>query len=282
MISAKTKICGIFGHPIEHSLSPLMHNAAFEKLKLDFAYLAFKVSPEDLAAGVKAIRALNFAGVNITIPHKEKIILFLDDLTPEAKAIGAVNTVVNTGSRLIGDNTDGQGFMRSLTQENKINPLKKNVLLLGAGGAGRSVAVSLIKSGIKSLYLYDVMKEKLQNLSSDLKRLTTTVLIEKITAADFEQVLADSHILVNASPVGMKDSDPIVVPAQFLHKKLFIYDVVYNRSTKLIQEAKHQKIKCANGLGMLINQGAIAFELWTGKKAPIQVMKKAIKGEGIC
>ena len=277
MISAKTKICGIFGYPVGHSLSPLMHNAAFRKLGLDYTYLAFNVAPEDLAVAVKSIRALNLAGINVTIPHKETVIPFLDELSQEAKDIGAVNTIVPVNCQLIGDNTDGRGFIKSLVEENKIEPRNKKVVLLGAGGAGRSISVSLVRNGIKNLWLHDLMTDKLGKLTSDLKLLAKTGKIEKISSRQLPEAVAAADILINATPVGMREKDPSVIDPAFLHKNLFVYDIVYNRPTALLKEAKRRGIKSANGLGMLVCQGAISFELWTGKKAPVGIMKQALK-----
>lgn len=277
MITGKTKICGIFGYPIEHSLSPLMHNAAFKALGLDYLYVAVKVAPADLAAAVKAIRAMNLVGVNITIPHKEKVVPFLDELSPEAKAIGAVNTIVNCDGRLIGDNTDGKGFIKSLTEENKVNLSGKKVVLLGAGGAGRSIGVSLLQNNIQTLYLHDVAISKGAYLVADLRSMTTKNKVIQIDQAGLQQAIEKADLLINATPIGMKVSDHCVVDPKWLHKKLFIYDIIYNCETALLKEAKRKKIKCANGMGMLVNQGAISFELWTGKKAPMKAMEKALK-----
>lgn len=277
MITGKTRICGIFGYPIEHSLSPLMHNAAFKALRLDYVYVAVKVAPEDLAAALKAIRAMNLIGVNITIPHKETVIPLLDELSPEAKAIGAVNTIVNCGGRLVGDNTDGRGFIKSLTEENRVKLPGKKVLLLGAGGAGRSIGVSLLKNNIKTLYLHDVATPRSASLAVDLRSITTRNKVMQIDQAGLQRAVKEADILINATPVGMKTSDPCVVDPRWLHQKLFIYDIIYNCETALLKAAKQRKIKCAHGLGMLLNQGALSFELWTGKKAPLAVMKEALK-----
>jgi shikimate dehydrogenase len=279
MITGKTKICGIFGYPIEHSLSPMMHNAAFKALGLDYLYIAVKVAPEDLAAAIKAIRALNLIGINITIPHKETVMPLLDDLSLEAKTIGAVNTIVNCGGRLIGDNTDGQGFIKSLVEENKIKPQGKKVVLLGAGGAGRSIGVSLLKNNIQVLYLYDIAEHRRNTMAAVLKSMTSAKKVKPIDQDGLREAFKEADIIVNATPIGMKPTDPCVVDPALLTRKLFIYDIVYNCETALLKEAKRKKIKCANGLGMLVNQGAISFELWTGKKAPISVMSKALTGK---
>jgi shikimate dehydrogenase len=277
MITGKTKICGIFGYPIEHSLSPLMHNAAFKELGLDYVYVPVKVAPEDLPAAIRAIRVLNLVGVNITIPHKEKVISLLDDLSPEAKSIGAVNTIVSCGGRLIGDNTDGKGFIKSLVEENKIKLAGKKVVLLGAGGAGRSIGVSLLKNNIQALYLHDVAEHRRNSLAVNLRSISPANKVKTIGQDELPHAIKEADILINATPIGMRSTDPSVVDPMLLTRKLFIYDIVYNCETALLKAAKSKKIKCANGLGMLVNQGAISFELWTGKKAPIAVMRKALK-----
>lgn len=273
MISAKTKICGIFGYPVEHSLSPVMHNAAFRKLRLDYVYVAFPVLPEDVAVSVKAIKALGLTGVNVTIPHKEKVIQFLDKITLEAQEMGAVNTIVNINGILMGDNTDGRGFWRSLTQECHVRPENKTVLLMGTGGAGRSLSVILLKNGIKKIYLYDLIQEKAETLARNLDDKSRVIVIEKNS---FKKIMPSVDILINASPVGMKQTDSCVIVPGLLHKRLFVYEVIYNHPTCLLQEARKRKIKCANGLGMLINQAALSFELWTGKVAPVETMRKAL------
>jgi shikimate dehydrogenase len=241
--------------------------------------VAVKVAPEDLAPAIKAIRAMNLTGVNITIPHKEAVLPFLDDLSPEAKAIGAVNTIVNTGGRLIGDNTDGKGFIKSLVKENKVDLKGKKVVLLGAGGAGRSIGVSLLQNNIQVLYLYDVSEPRRNALASDLRNISSAKKVKTIEQDELPRAVKEADILINATPIGMKPTDPCIVDPGLLTRKLFIYDIVYNCETALLKEAKRRKIKCANGLGMLVNQGAISFELWTGEKAPVAIMSKALTGK---
>jgi len=178
---------------------------------------------------------------------------------------------------LIGDNTDGKGFIKSLTEDNKVKLPGKKVLLLGAGGAGRSIGVSLLKNNIQTLYLYDVAIPRVASLVADLRSMTTKNKVVQIDQAGLQQAVKEADIIINATPVGMKVSDPCVIDPKWLHQKLFIYDIIYNRETVLLKEAKQRKMKCANGLGMLLNQGALSFELWTGKKAPVKVMEKALK-----
>lgn len=285
------KIVGIFGYPIEHSLSPVMHNAAFKALKLDFIYLPFAVKPIDLEIAVRAIKILGFKGINVTVPHKEKVVKYLDELDSSAKEVGAVNTIVNQkgklgGNHLIGYNTDGIGFLKSL--KGKFNPTGKRVVLLGAGGAGKAIACVLVKSKVSSLNLVDLKREKAKETAllvekmckvSGVKcKLTVNCRLSPPKAGPplTETVNPDVDLLINATPLGMHPGDPLPVNKKYLHKNIFVYDIVYNRETELLQEAKRIGAKTLGGLEMLIYQGAEAFRIWTGKNAPTEVMRQAL------
>ncbi|MDO8733535.1 MAG: shikimate dehydrogenase, partial [Elusimicrobiota bacterium] len=200
MISSKTKILGIFGYPIKHSLSPLMHNAAIENMGLDFVYLPFEVKTDNLSDAVNAIRIFNIAGVNVTIPHKENIAEYLDEISEAAKKIGAVNTIVNKNGKLSGFNTDYYGFIKSISE--KISPRNKNVLMLGCGGVAKAIALSLIDSKIDRLTVADVDAEKakhfLEGSFPQIKVVKTSQIPDEIKSAD---------IFINATPVGMKVGD---------------------------------------------------------------------------
>jgi len=174
IITGKTKIVGLFGFPVEHTLSPSMHNAAFEALGLDYCYISFNVHPDNLRPAALAIRVLNIAGVNITIPHKEAIIPYLDELDREAELIGAVNTVLNKDGRLIGYNTDGRGFIRSLKEEGGLTPKGKVIMIIGAGGAARSIAFSLALEGAEKIFINDIISEKAKELSCAVSTKTST------------------------------------------------------------------------------------------------------------
>lgn len=278
MITGKTKITGIFGYPIEHSLSPIMHNAAFKKLGLDFVYLPFLVAKEDLSYAVRSIKILNIVGVNVTVPHKENVIQYLDELTPEAKAIGAVNTICNIGGRLIGDNTDGRGFLASLQEEGNFNPQGKNVFLMGAGGAAHAIGTVLVKVPVNRLWINDLISSKAPALKQHLQNQNKKVKIEVISVNDkkLKKILKETHLFINATPVGMNAGDGYVIAPGYVHKKMFIYDIVYNLETPLIKQAKKIGAKFLTGIGMLVYQGALSFQLWTGKKAPIEVMRQAL------
>ncbi|MEW6001142.1 MAG: shikimate dehydrogenase [Nitrospirota bacterium] len=267
-ISGRTKITGLFGYPVEHTLSPAMHNAAFEALKLDYCYVAFLVSPDYLEDAVRAIKALNLRGVNVTIPYKEKVIPLLDQVDDEASFIGAVNTIVNSSGRLIGYNTDGRGFMKSL-DENNIFIEGKDILIIGAGGASRAISYYLSQRAM-NLFLYDIDKERAEKLVGDLRKIRNNVFgIEDMTDID------RFHVIINATPLGLKKEDPLVFETTFLRADQIVCDLIYKR-TALLEEASKKGCITLNGLGMLLWQGAFAFELWTEKKPPIDVMRDAL------
>lgn len=271
-INGKTNITGIFGYPVEHTLSPQMHNAAFKALNLNYCYVPFLVHPDFLEIAVKSIRALNIKGVNITIPHKEKVIPLLDEISEEASFIGAVNTILNQDGKLIGYNTDGRGFMYSLA-ENGISIKGKNVLIIGAGGAARSISYYLSQDA-KMVYINGRTKERLEKLIVDLKR------IGKINILPVDKIfsLDEYHIIINATPLGLKEDDPLPVEESLLKEDHIICDIIYKR-TKFIDIAQKKGCKVVDGTGMLIWQGALAFELWTGKKPDVQIMRMALTRE---
>jgi shikimate dehydrogenase len=272
-ISGRTKVLGLLGWPVEHSLSPAMHNAAFTHLGLDCCYMTFPVKPEFLKDAVKAVRALDFSGVNVTVPHKEKVISFLDKVDKEAAFIGAVNTIVNQGEKLIGYNTDGRGFMRLLS-EARISVRNKNILILGAGGASRSIGYYLCQSASK-LFLYDIDRKKAGKLIKDLHKIRGNVALFSFQPSVFSNQLDDIDIIINATPLGLKKADPLPVDTNLLKPRHIVCDLIY-KNTPLLQRASRKGCKTLNGLGMLLWQGAFAFELWTGRKAPVEVMRKAL------
>lgn len=268
-INGKTKITGIFGYPVEHTLSPAMHNAAFEHLSLDYCYMPFSVRPEFLGNAVMAIRALNLRGVNITVPHKEKVMPFLDKVDNEASFIGAVNTIVNSDGVLTGYNTDGRGFMESLA-EAEIAVGNKTILILGAGGASKSISYYLSAKAAK-LFIFDVDQNKAVRLVKELCSIRSNV-----ECTDSISGLKGIDILVNATPLGLKDTDPPPAPPSLLSQNIIVCDLIY-RDTPLLTAAAAKGCKTLNGLGMLLYQGALAFEIWTGIRPPVDVMRNAIR-----
>jgi shikimate dehydrogenase len=281
MISGKTIICGIIGDPIGHSVSPAMHNSAFNSLGLDYIYLPFRVAKEQLAKAIDGIRALNIRGINITIPHKVAVIPFLDELEPLAERIGAVNTIVNDNGFLRGYNTDASGFLKTLLAGG-IEPRNKKVVILGAGGASRAISFTLAERGASLV----ILNRKLElNWAVELADNISRLLGKKVKALELNEknlstTLEDTDILVNATSVGMNpDISQSPVDKRLLKPELVVFDIIYNPiKTRLLTEAREAGAKTIGGLDMLVWQGALAFEMWTGTKAPVEIMKaEAIK-----
>ncbi len=276
MISGRTKIFGIFGHPVEHTFSPGMHNSAFVALKMDACYVPFAVHPDQLREAVNAVIPLKLSGLNITVPHKEKIIPFLDELSQEARLIGAVNTIEIRGEKLIGHNTDGRGFLRSLKEQAGFSPRGKKIFLIGSGGAARAVAFSLALSGASKIWLRDVDAKKAEVLAADINK-KTNIAVVSLPEHALSSAASEADCLINATPIGLKKGDPLPVPSRIIEARHLVVDLVYNPpETPLLKAARMKKAKSLSGLGMLLYQGVIAFEIWTRKKAPVSVMQKAL------
>lgn len=267
-IRGTTKVTGLFGYPVEHSLSPLMHNAAFEYLGLDYCYVTFPVRPDALDNAVRGIKALNLKGVNVTVPHKENVMPFLDEIDEEASFIGAVNTILNSDGLLTGRNTDGRGFMSSLAEAG-ISAEAKTVLVIGAGGACRAIGYYLSREASK-LYISDIDKSKTARLVQDF-----TAIRSNVEGLKEPGGLRGIDILINATPLGIKDSDPSPLDISLITEGMTVCDLIY-KDTPLLRAASAKGCKTLNGLGMLLHQGALAFEIWTGVKPPIDAMRKAI------
>ncbi|MFW9988511.1 MAG: shikimate dehydrogenase [Candidatus Odinarchaeota archaeon] len=276
-ISAKTKVLCVMGYPIEHSMSPTMHNAAIRDLNLDYIYLAFSILPDNLTTAIDGIKVFDIKGINITIPFKQTIIKYLDEVDPVALEIGAVNTIKNDEGFLSSRNTDAEGAMKALTDAGyKVSG--KNILLLGAGGAGRAIAFMMAKESNK-IVLSDMVEKRAEKLANEIKSKyginiegknnTNRVLKEESKKAD---------ILINATPIGMYPNiDKSPIPSEFLHKDLFVFDVIYNPlKTKLLKDAAEKGCTTLSGLNMLVNQGVLAFEWWTNKKPNIDLMRNKI------
>jgi len=274
------KVYGLIGYPIEHSLSPLMQNAAFKHLSINAEYKLFSLQEKELPDFFKDFKKNNICGLNVTVPYKQKVQPFLDKISPEAKLIGAVNTIRCTSVGLEGFNTDGDGFLKHLKEDLKFNPQGKTIAVLGAGGASRAVSVSLARCGPKKIALYDIEKEKLIGLAAHLKdNFKGTQIIASDSIGGLGILQAD--LVVNATPIGMKEKDPCLLSADLINNKTLFYDVVYNpKETKLLKLARESGAATSNGIGMLLYQGVMAFEIWTGQSAPVDVMRKALM-EGI-
>lgn len=275
-ISGHTVVCGIIGDPIEHTMSPAIHNAAFQAMGLDYVYVAFGVKGEGLRQAIEGMRALGMRGMSITIPHKVAALPLMDKLDPLAEKIGAVNTVVNDNGILTGYNTDATGFLQAMLEKG-VDPAGKNVTIVGAGGASRAVSFILADRGANPVILnrieeidwaIDLAARISESFGKDVEAL-------ELTSDNLAGVLDKTEILVNATSVGMSPNvDNTPVPADLLRADLTVYDIVYNPvKTRLLQNAEAAGATIISGVDMLVWQGVVAFEKWTGQKPPVEIMK---------
>lgn len=279
-ITGKTKIIGIFGDPIEHSLSPLMHNQAFQVLDLDYTYVPFNVKKNDLRDAIASIVKLGLVGINVTIPHKEAVISLLDEVSTDAKLIGAVNTIVNDNGKLVGYNTDGAGFYQSLVRVIGEKPRDKKILILGTGGASRAVAFQLALEDAGELILTNRNFEKADKLAEEVTN-NTKAKVDTIefTTANMELIVPQADIIINTTPIGMYpniNKIPII-DTKLINPKTIVSDLIYNpHKTLLLRQAEEKGALVVPGIGMLLYQGVLAFEKWTGQRAPVDVMDKVL------
>lgn len=281
MIDASTRLVGLIGYPVEHSASPAMHNAAFAALKMNWAYVALPVYPDHLREAVFGLRALGFAGANVTVPHKQDCMRHLDETSRAADLVGAVNTiVVRDGSTLYGDNTDAYGFIASLREEG-FDPSETYCAVIGAGGAARAVTYALAEHGARMITLFNRSTGRAKRLCKDMARFFTAVRFEPHPLSDLGLVGNEYDLLVNTTSIGMwpgVDSSPwpddLPIPAH-----LTVCDLVYNpRETRFLSQAGRAGAVTICGLGMLLHQGVAAFRLWTGRQPPLEVMRRALEG----
>ncbi len=278
-ITGTSKVFGILGWPVSHSLSPVFQNAAFEHLGLNCCYVPFPVETGHLDAAIRAIPVLNIAGLNVTVPYKERVIPYLTSLTEDAMMIGAVNTITVSGNSLIGHNTDGQGFIASLNESGQsVNG--RSILVLGAGGAARAVVFSLAERAAGTIYIANRTVSKAESLREQVKKYFSAVHIKAagIEQEDLKRIINNVEIIINTTSIGLMKGDPSPVPRKLLHKDLFVCDLIYNPpDTELIRYAKELCSGHMNGSGMLIFQGAASFKLWTGIEPPVHVMRQALQ-----
>jgi len=270
-------IYGVIGDPIEHSLSPHMHNAAFKKLGLNCIYLPFHVKRRNLKSAMMGMRALNIRGFNVITPHKTAIVKFLDELDEAAQEIGAINTVLNHEGRLVGYNTDGLGAVRAL-EEQREDPSDKRIVLIGAGGAARAIAFTLAKRA-RSIFILNRTEHRAVNLAKDIERkLGKKILARSLTGNSLLEALRNADMLINATSVGMYPrTKETVATRKVLHSRMVVFDIVYNPvKTLLLSEAEAAGAKTITGVGMLVHQGAEAFKIWTDHSPPIEVMRRAV------
>jgi shikimate dehydrogenase len=294
VINAATRLCAVYGFPIRHSASPAMHNAAFARLGLNWRYLAFEVHPDNLRAAIAGAKAMQFSGLNLTVPHKLLAMQIVDELDESSKTWGAVNTVrfeardaggnwqplhhfpesISGEIRTQGFNTDSDGIARSLREDLGLKLAGLKVLLVGTGGAGQVAALRLAMEGVAELFVTDYVVAKAEAVAEEIRKRYPRV---KVTVG-FPK--GEMDLLLNATPIGLKPGDPSPLDEkQFsLRQARAVYDMIYKPAeTKLLATAKAAGCKTSNGLGMLLHQGAAAFEIWTGQTAPIDVMRRALE-----
>lgn len=272
IVTGRTKIAGLLGNPVEHSVSPQLHNTISRYMGHDIIYVPFKVEKDNLEKAVDGLRAINVIGFNVTIPYKSEIIKYLDDVSDEALLLGAVNTVKNENGRLLGYNTDAEGFKRSFVEETGYGFKNKKVAVIGAGGAAWAIAMKVALDGAEHIDIVNRTVSKAYELSYHINKKTgVPVRALSMSEAEEEQVLGHDEIIINTTSVGMYpdvDACPVKDFSCFNENHIF-YDIIYNPSkTKLLKEAEEQGCRVINGLGMLIYQGIYAYEIWTGSKLP--------------
>ncbi|MDD5409209.1 MAG: shikimate dehydrogenase [Candidatus Omnitrophica bacterium] len=279
MTVLKKRIYGLIGLPLKHSLSALMHNAAFKTLKINAEYRLFEIRPEEVDNFLAHLDENNISGLNVTIPYKEKVLKFvkLDQESSFLRQLQAVNTIAKRDGLWTGFNTDIAGFSRHLNEQ--FDPLGKKAAILGAGGAAKAVAYVLASLKAKSISVFDVDRQKSRNISGMIKEIFPGFPIYPVDSIEGLEI-KDKDLLVNATPVGLKEEDPCLLKDGQLHSSLFVYDLIYNPAqTKLLALAKQAGAGTSNGLGMLLYQGMLSFRIWTGQDAPREAMEGALNLE---
>lgn len=282
-ITGHTELIGLIAYPIRHSSSPAMHNEAFAKLGLDYAYLAFEVGNEELEDTIKGFRAMKVRGCNVSMPNKTVVHKYLDKLSPAAELCGAVNTVVNDNGVLTGHITDGTGCMMAL-KDAGVDVIGKKITIVGAGGAGTAIQVQAALDGVAEISIFNAKDKFFENAEKTVKKLRekTTCKVNLYDLADLDRLkeeIASSVLLINATGMGMKplEGQTYIPDTSFFRPELVVLDIVYSpRETALLKLAKEAGCRTLNGLGMMLFQGAAAFEMWTGKQMPIEHMKKVL------
>ncbi len=278
-ISGKTKPYAVLGHPIGHTLSPVMHMAAYEALGMDAVYLALDVAPDKLMQVLPAMKAMGFGGANLTVPLKEIAFRGLEHLDESAKQAGAVNTVSFRDEAIVGYNTDGDGLLRALREAFGTGAGGLSVFVLGTGGAGRAAALSCARDGAKAVTLFDLDRVRSERVAGEIRTAAKGITVSVLNEAP-EAGARAADLIIQATPVGMKPGEAAPLKPDAFRKGQFVYDLIYMYpETLLLMAARKAGAKTANGLGMLLHQGAAAFEIWTGVKPPVKVMRKALENE---
>ena len=279
-IDAKTKVCAVIGHPVGHSLSPALHNAAFESLGLPFVYVAHDVEPGQVAKVLEGVRAMGYRGLSVTIPHKVEALHGVDEVDETARGIGCVNTVVNRGGRLFGYNSDGLGALHAL-RDAGADPEGKDVLVLGSGGAARAIAITISREAPpRRLTLLGIVREELERLVADVRKHAESVVSGgEFTGNSLLRAMAESEVVLHCTPVGMHPNEGTsLVPPEMWRRGMVAFDAVYNpRRTKLLQDAEAAGCRTIEGLEMFLGQAYVQFELWTGQPAPRDIMRRVVE-----
>ena len=281
-VTGHTRVVGVIGDPIEHSRSPQMHNAAFAKAGLDYVYVPFHVRPDDLAQALAGFKALNVVGINVTLPHKQTVIPYLTSISREAKLIGAVNTLTFLEDGVHGDNTDAPGVLRALEEDGNLSiPVGENVVVLGAGGAARAIVVAFALAGVASITIANRTTEKAIALAEEMQKKTGVLMHGMgLTDARVADAVRQSTLLVNTATASMDLTQPLLISVDWLQPNAIVYDIVYTPPvTPLMRAAAERGCQTLGGIGMLIHQGAIAFEKWTGILPCTQTMQQALSIE---
>lgn len=276
-INGKTRLLGVFGYPISHTRSPAMHNPALRRFGFNLVYVPFLVKPENLGQAVQGVRALDLAGINVTIPHKQAIVKHLDEISKESRLIGAANTVINRNGKLFGTTTDPYGIIMAL-KKGRILVRNKRVLILGTGGTARTALFTLLMEGCAEVVIAGRRPEKAEIMVQEAKKaFKKPVRLLKLHTEAFFEEIEKTNLLINTTSVGMDTSSrEILVEKKRLHSRLAVFDIVYQKKgdTPLIRAAKSLGLKCAVGMDMLIYQGMASFKLWTGKNPGYELFRK--------
>jgi shikimate dehydrogenase len=281
-INAQTRVCALFGHPVGHSLSPAIHNAAFQALGLNFVYVAHDIQPGCVARALEGIRVMGYRGLSVTIPHKVEAMEGVDEVDETARIIGCINTVVQEHGRLLGSNSDGRGAVNAL-REAGADPAGTNTLILGSGGAARAIAITLAREAPPAqITLLGVEPEQLERLAAHVRdQRTSAVSHAALTDASLRSAMAHADVLLHCSPIGMHPHEQAsLVPPELLRPEMSVFDAVYNpRRTRLIRDADRAGCRTILGLEMFLGQAFVQFELWTGQPAPRDVMRQVVERE---
>ncbi|ASJ22059.1 shikimate dehydrogenase [Brachyspira hampsonii] len=279
-VNAETILTGLFASPSKHSISPIMHNEGFNKLNLNYIYLAFEVDKNNLKDAVTSIRMLNMRGVNLSMPNKKEVIKYLDNISEAAELSQSVNTIVNNNGILTGYSTDGEGFIKSLEEE-QVFIKNKNITILGTGGASIAIISQAALYGVKEIYVFkrdtnwNEQKKIIDNIAGKTNCSISLYSLEDKNI--LKSKIENSYVLINATSVGMKEDVSLIEDSSFFRNDLVVSDCIYHPAkTKLLKIAEKEGCKIINGMGMLLYQGALAFELWTNKKMPVEYIKNII------